>query len=226
MSLFEEAYSLRPLSHWLPRYQERNPGRFYQVRTLINNLLGPGRYRFTGEIEGGEYVFEYRDIRVPFPALSDGYRAFIGWIGDLLYHVCKTCPSGKRLRENQGIVMIDEVDLHIHPQWQMGLLPRLAKRLPRIQFIVTSHSPLLVGSLERQNIIVARQRRDGSSFLKRADVDVSRLDADQILLTTLFGLDTTRSGPQNSRIRRLLKSAREGDVAAADSPLPMRSSTK
>ena len=216
MSLFEEAYSLRPLGHWLPRYQERNPGRFSQVRTLINALLGPGRYRFTGEIEGGEYVFEYRKIRVPFPALSDGYRAFIGWIGDLLYHVCMTCPSGKMLRENQGIVMIDEVDLHIHPRWQMELLPRLAERLPRIQFIVTSHSPLLVGSLERQNVIVARQRRDGSSFLKRADVDVSRLDADQILLTTLFGLATTRSGPQNSRIRRLLKSAREGDVTAAE----------
>ena len=218
MSLFEETYSLRPLSHWLPRYQERNPGRFSQVKNLVNDLLGPGRYRFTGDMEDGEYVFEHGRIRVPFPALSDGYRAFIGWIGDLLYHVCMTCPSGKMLRENQGIVMIDEVDLHIHPRWQMKLLPRLASRLPRIQFIVTSHSPLLVGSLERRNIVVARRRRDGSSFLKRAevDVDVSRLDADQILLTPLFGLDTTRSGSQSSRIRRLLESARGGDVAAAE----------
>ena len=116
MSLFEETYSLRPLSHWLPRYQERNPGRFSQVKTLVNNLLGRGRYRFTGDMEDGEYVFEHGRIRVPFPALSDGYRAFIGWIGDLLYHVCMTCPSGKMLRENQGIVMIDEVDLHIHPR--------------------------------------------------------------------------------------------------------------
>ena len=76
MSLFEETYSLRPLSHWLPRYQERNPGRFSQVKTLVNNLLGPGRYSFTGDMEDGEYVFEYKRIRVPFPALSDGYRAF------------------------------------------------------------------------------------------------------------------------------------------------------
>ena len=226
MSLFEEAYSLRPLGHWLPRYQERNPGRFSQVRTLINNLLGPGRYRFTGEIEDGEYVFEYKQIRVPFPALSDGYRAFIGWIGDLLYHVCMTCPSGKKLRDNEGIVMIDEVDLHIHPRWQMELLPRLARQLPRIQFIVTSHSPLLVGSLERQNIVIARQRWNGSSDLKRAEVDVSRLDADQILLTALFGLDSTRSGSQQRRIRTLLESARGGDVDAAEKLMAELSGTE
>lgn len=215
MSLFEETYSLLPLSHWLPRYEAGNPGRFKQVRTLVNRLLGPGRYRFTGELENGEYVFRHGNIRVPFPALSDGYRALLGWIGDLLYHVCETCPRGKRLDENEGIVMIDEVDLHIHPGWQMGLLPRLAEQLPRIQFIVTSHSPLLVGSLEWQNVVVARQRKNGSSTLARAEVDVSRLDADQILLTELFGLESTRSGSQTRRMRELLRSARTGDSDAA-----------
>ena len=215
MSLFEDTYSLRPLSHWLPRYRERNPGRFSQVRTLINDLLGPERYCFTGEMEDGEYVFQNEWTRVPFPALSDGYRAFLGWIGDLLYHVCMTCPKGKMLRRNQGIVMIDEADLHIHPEWQMQLLPRLAEQLPRLQFIVTSHSPLLVGSLEWRNVIVARQRRDGSSILERVEVDVSKMDADQILLTTLFGLDSTRSDSQTRRIRRLLEDARAGDVEAA-----------
>ena len=215
MSLFEEDYSLLPLSHWLPRYEAENPGRFAQVRTLINGLLGRGRYRFTGKMENGEYIFQHRNAHVPFPALSDGYRALLGWIGDLLYHVCETCPSGKRLDENQGIVMIDEVDLHIHPGWQMALLPRLAQRLPRIQFIVTSHSPLLVGSLEWQNVIIARQRRNGSSSLERATVDVSKLDADQILLTELFGLQSTRSGSQTRRIRKLLERMREGDPDAA-----------
>ncbi len=215
MSLFEEAYSLLPLSHWLPRYEARNPGRFKQVKTLVNRLLGRGRYRFTGEMEDSEYIFEHGKVRVPFPALSDGYRALLGWIGDLLYHVCETCPSGRRLDRNEGIVMIDEVDLHIHPEWQMGLLPRLAQSLPRIQFIVTSHSPLLAGSLEWQNIIVARQQRSGSSTLGRSRIDVSRLDADQILLSELFGLGSTRSGNQTRRMREFLERARRGDVDAA-----------
>lgn len=214
LSLFDEAYSLLPLSHWLPRYQARNPGRFSQVTELINRLVGRGRYRFTGEMQDGEYIFRHRQTHVPFPALSDGYRALLGWIGDLLYHVCETCPSGKRLDENQGIVMIDEVDLHIHPKWQMELLPRLARRLPRIQFIVTSHSPLLVGSLEWRNIIVAQQRKDGTSVLKRVEANVSQMDADQILLTELFGLESTRSISQTRRIRKLLDDAREGDTEA------------
>ena len=217
MSLFEENYSLLPLSHWLPRYEVGNPGRFKQVRALVNRLLGPGRYRFTGEFENGECIFRHGNVRVPFPVLSDGYRALIGWIGDLLYHVCETCPRGKRLIENEGMVMIDEVDLHIHPGWQMGLLPRLAEQLPRIQFIVTSRSPLLVGSVEWQNVIVARQGRGGGSTLKRFPVDVSRLDADQVLLTELFGLESTRSGSQTRRIRELLRSTRSGDSDAVRS---------
>ena len=215
MGLFEETYSLLPLSHWLPRFQSGNPGRFVQVRTLVNRLLGPGRYRFTGDMEDGEYVFQHGSTRVPFPALSDGYRAFLGWIGDLLYHVCATCPGGKRLDENQGIVMVDEVDLHLHPAWQTELLPRLAGALPMIQFIATSHSPLLVGSLAWRNIVIARQRKNGTSYLSRTKVDVSKLDADQILLTELFGLRTTRSAAQSDRIRQLLEQTRQGNVGAA-----------
>ena len=214
MSLFEEAYSLLPLSHWLPRYQDNDPARFAEVRELVNRLLGRDRYRFTGDMEDGEYLFEDRNIRVPFPALSDGYRALLGWIGDLLYHICETCPSGKRIAENQGVVMIDEVDLHIHPGWQMRLLPEIARQLPRIQFIVTSHSPLLVGSLEWRNIIVIRQITDGSS-LERVRAQVSRMDADQILLTDIFGLESTRSASQTRRIRALLAHARDGDTEAA-----------
>ena len=216
MSLFEETYSLRPLSNWLPRYQQTNPDRFHETQTLVNHLLGPERYRFTGEMEDGEYIFQHGRIRVPFPALSDGYRAFLGWIGDLLYHVCETCPDERTLDQNQGIVMIDEVDLHIHPAWQMELLPRVARWLPRLQFIVTSHSPLLVGSLGWRNIILARQRENGASCMERvAGVAVARMDADQILLTELFGLESTRSGSQTRRIRSLLEDARKGDRDAA-----------
>lgn len=215
MSLFEEAYSLLPLSHWLPRYEEASPDRFREVKALVNRLLGRGRYQFTGEMESGEYVFRRGKVSVPFPALSDGYRAFLGWIGDLLYHVCETCPPGKELVKNQGIVMIDEVDLHMHPGWQLGLLPRLARQLPGIQFIVTSHSPLLVGSLEWQNVVIARQGSDGSCRLVRVQLDVSKLDADQILLTELFGLDSTRCASQTRRMRSLLKKTRDGDSEAA-----------
>ena len=215
LSLFEEAYSLLPLSAWLPAFQTKNPGRYKQIVNLVNRVVGKDQYRFTGELEDNEYVFERGGLRVPFPALSDGYRAYLGWIGDLLYHVCMTCPSGCKLVDNYGIVMVDEIDLHIHPKWQISIVPVLAKALPNIQFIVTSHSPLVVGSLEWMNIIQMEPGPKQSSKARRIKEGIHGLDADQILLTDFFGMKSTRSPSKESQLQRLTEKAREGDTAAA-----------
>jgi hypothetical protein len=154
-------------------------------------------------------------VAVPFPALSDGYRAFLGWLGDLLFHVCETCPSGKKLKETKGIVMVDEIDLHLHPKWQMTVLQTLAKEMPNIQFIVTSHSPLIVGSLEWMNIIVMQPGPRQSSTTKRIEWAVHGLDADQVLLTDFFGMDSTRAPGKKRTLKDLTLKAREGDTEAA-----------
>lgn len=214
-SLFEEAYSLLPLSAWLPALRKENPGRHKQVVNLINQMMGRGHYQFTGELEDNEYVFERGGLRVPFPALSDGYRAYLGWIGDLLYHICMTCPSGSKLVDNHGIVMVDEIDLHIHPKWQITILPVLAHALPNIQFIVTSHSPLVVGSLEWMNIILMVPDFKQSSRPKRIKKAIHGLDADQILLTDFFGMRSTRASAKESQLQKLTEAAREGNVSAA-----------
>lgn len=214
-SLFEDSYSLVPLNGWLPQYRARNPGRFKQVVTLLNSLVGSGHFQFTGEMEDGEYLFERGGLRVPFPALSDGYRAFLGWAGDLLYHVCMTCPSGKKLVENCGIVMIDEIDLHLHPEWQMHILPTLANALPKIQFIVTSHSPLIVGSLEWMNILTMQPEPGEASRIERISEPVHGLDADQVLLTGFFGLKSTRAQGRDRSIKALSLLASTGDPDAA-----------
>jgi len=214
-SLFEEAYSLIPMSAWLPQFKHSNPGRYKQVVNLVNRLMGKGHYTFTGEMEGEEFVSERRGLPVPFSALSDGYRAFLGWVGDLLYHVCMTCPSGKKLVDNRGIVMVDEIDLHLHPRWQMTVLPTLARTLPNIQFIVTSHSPLIVGSLEWMNIILMAPAPRQASTLKRIDWAIHGMDADQILLTDFFGLQSTRAEGKNRTLKALTLRAREGDAEAA-----------
>jgi hypothetical protein len=214
-SLFEEAYSLLPLNTWLPQLRHSNPGRHKQVVTLINRLMGKGHYTFTGEMGEDEYLFDRGGLKVPFPALSDGYRAFLGWIGDLLYHVCMTAPRGKMLYENKGVVLVDEIDLHLHPKWQMTVLRTLAKELPNIQFIATSHSPLLVGSLEWMNIIVMRPGPKQSSKAERLERAVHGLDADQVLLTDFFGMDSTRAPGKKRTLKELTLRAREGDNEAA-----------
>jgi hypothetical protein len=214
-SLFEEDYPLIPLETWLPEWITKNKGRYMQVTRLINSVLGRGHYQFTGTMESGEYLYEYQGLKIPFRALSDGYRAFLGWIGDLLYHICMTCPAGKELVDNSGIVLVDEIDLHIHPKWQMTVLPTLARELPNIQFIVTSHSPLIVGSLEWMNIIVMSAGMRQSSHPRRIASAVHGLDADQVLLTKFFGLESTRVAGKSRRLKQLTLSARTGDSNAA-----------
>jgi hypothetical protein len=218
MGLFEDDYSLRPLYTWLPRYKasKQLKGRYVQVEHLINRLVGKGGWEFTGrQDKEGEYLYGRKGAEVPFPALSDGYRAFLGWLGDLLFHVCETCPPGKKLVENRGIVMVDEIDLHLHPTWQMTVLQTLAKELPNIQLIVTSHSPLIVGALEWMNIILMRSGPKQSSTAVRLESAVHGLDADQVLLTDFFGMESTRAPGKNRMLKDLSLRARDGDTTAA-----------
>lgn len=213
--LFEDSYSLIPLSSWLPTYKSRNKGRYAQVVHLLNRVLFNSGYLFTDEIEGGDYLFKGRGgAKIPFQALSDGYRALIGWVADLLYHVCFTCPNGKKLVDNRGIAMVDEVDLHLHPGWQMRIVESLARALPNIQFIFTSHSPLVAGSLEWMNVIVMRNKR-GAVVAERLEQPIHGLDADQLLLTDMFGLESTRAGAKNKKLKQLSLDARSGDAKAA-----------
>lgn len=213
-SLFEDHFTLRPLSSWLPEWQSKNPGRYKQVVTLINKL-SLKHIKFTGRIERGEYLFEVGRNLVPFSAMSDGFKAFIGWIGDLLYHVCMGCPSGKRLVDNKGVVLVDEIDLHIHPEWQQTMIPVLALALPNLQFIFTSHSPLVVGSLERANIIHVETGANGTAKMARPDEEIYGKTADQILRSDIFGLNSTRAPEFRAQLDKLAEAATGGDREAA-----------
>ena len=218
MSLFEDSFSLIPLSSWLPQLKSGNPGRYTQVVHLINKLLAPGQYRFTGtHSETGDYLFERGGMSVAFPLLSDGYRAFIGWVADLLYHVCYGCPSGHKLVESCGVVLVDEIDLHLHPKWQMRVISTISKTLPRMQFVFTSHSPLIAGSLEWMNIITLKVAgKSNRTVAKRLKQSIHGLDADQILLSDFFGLKTTLATAKRRQLNTINDRNRAGD---ADAPL-------
>lgn len=215
--LFEEHYSLVPLSSWLPGYASRNPGRHKQVVQLLNKLLPDACRMHSTATEtdyGREYMFTMAGVDVPFRALSDGFRAYVGWIGDMLFHLCMGAPKGRKLTDNKGIVLIDEIDLHLHPEWQRVVLPNLSEVLPNIQFIVTTHSPLVVGSLQRQNIQLLEVTKDGTESRSLPE-RVHGKSAGQILLSPYFGLDSTRAPDIENKLEQLRSKSQTGSKPAA-----------
>ncbi len=92
---------------------------------------------------------------LPLSDLSDGYRAIIGLVADLAYRAIKLNPhlGADAVKQTRGIVLIDEIDMHLHPKWQKKIVDELKHAFPNIQFIATTHSPFIVQSLRADEII-------------------------------------------------------------------------
>src|SRR4028119_2278719 len=187
--LFEDHLGLTPLATWLPRAPQNHVS---QVEELLNGLL-PEEARFLGEMENDEYLFQHCGVSVPLGALSDGYRAYIGWFSDLLYNLSSTAPEGTSLSDIQGVVLVDEIDLHLHPEWQRDVIPKVARTLPNLQFIFTTHSPIVAGTLSSLNIFVLDMDGQGTSTVHQLEEPIHGRNADQILLSPYFKLKTTRA---------------------------------
>lgn len=212
--LFESQINLVPLITWLPQFKLKNKGRYRQIENLLNALL-PEEATFTGKELQGDFIFELRGQKVPFAALSDGYRAYIGWICDLLYHVCMTCPSGMRLVENRGLVLVDEIDLYLHPNWQRNIIELVSVTLPNLQFVFASHSPLVASSLNKENIFVTDINKKGMSVVRQFDERIFGLSADQALESSYFGVPSSRPPAFLEEVRSLTRQTRKSDPGAA-----------
>jgi predicted ATPase len=211
--LFEDNIQLVSMSSWLLP-SKLGKSRYREVVGLINRLL-PSDVRFRGGKRRGELLFAYRGVEVLASGLSDGYRAYLGWITDLLYHLSVVCASGRRLTDLTGVVLVDEVDLHLHPAWQRLIISRLSAELPNLQFILTTHSPIVAGSVSSRNIYIMEVEPDGTATARQLTEVIHGRNADQILLSRYFQLPTTRAPGFMDELRQLSARARDGDVRAA-----------
>ena len=96
---------------------------------------------------------------MPFDDLSDGYRNMVGIIADIAHRASRLNPhlGVDAAIKTQGIVLIDEIDLHLHPKWQRRVVADLKNAFPLLQFIVSSHSPFILQSLEPGEVIDLEQ---------------------------------------------------------------------
>ncbi len=91
-------------------------------------------------------------LLIPLEALSDGFKATFVWLFDMVIRIIENLGNINNRHLINGIILIDEIDLHIHPRWQRTILPTLCDYFPNIQFIVTTHSDLVAQSIEPKYI--------------------------------------------------------------------------
>lgn len=130
-----------------------------------SNIQHPGLRAFRNAMS--QFMPEYTNVRIDrhplrmtlqkrgewlnAEQLSDGEKIYLALIGDLCHRLSLANPSGNPL-EGDGIVLIDEIDLHLHPQWQGEIASALTRTFPNIQFIVTTHSPHVINSVPTSSI--------------------------------------------------------------------------
>ena len=90
----------------------------------------------------------------PFESLSDGYRVMVGMVADIARRMATLNPAlgDRAVLETPGVVLIDEVDLHLHPLWQRQVVETLLALFPQVQFIVTTHAPMVISSVHRNQV--------------------------------------------------------------------------
>lgn len=143
--------------------------------------------------EGSIYISTKHGDKIPFSNFSLGYKTVMSWVVDLTWRLFNAYPASKTPLLEHAIVLIDELDLHLHPIWQRDIMKHLSAHFPKVQFIATAHSPLMVQAAINDNYAVLNFDQDENSV--RLFDDIKSIDGwriDQILTSDFFGLKTSR----------------------------------
>ena len=101
--------------------------------------------------------------------MSDGEKCHLALVGDLAKRLAIANPGLKRALDGTGVVLIDEIDLHLHPTWQVMAVPQFARIFPNCQFIVSSHSPLVLSHVKPGSLFLFEQTDNGIIFKKAGE---------------------------------------------------------
>ena len=133
----------------------------YAMETCFSQITGYQDVKLLYNLDTNEIDCYYKNndglqMNIPLSQMSDGYKSTISLIADIAYRMAVLNPQlGTSVLDNtDGVVLIDEVDLHLHPAWQHRILSDLQKIFPQVQFIVTTHAPAVISSVRSENLVI------------------------------------------------------------------------
>jgi predicted ATP-binding protein involved in virulence len=132
---------------------EFTDGNFHNLRVVRSKTSR--NLNFTGSPDPPSLTITKNNQDFKLEQLSDGEKMLLMLVTDLARRLAIANPGlGVNALEGEGIVLIDEIDLHLHPQWQRIVIPSLTRTFPNCQFIVTTHSPQVLSNVKRENVFI------------------------------------------------------------------------
>jgi energy-coupling factor transporter ATP-binding protein EcfA2 len=212
VTMFQEAASLYEVDQWLRNLSHKKlEGKATESEHLsllleiLRDDLMPNQITVDRVDSDGLWLKDRNGLQLSWADMSDGYRAALALLADIVRHLISAYGSegltdrgtdGKLRIVKSGVVMIDEIDAHLHPEWQREIGFWLKRHFPNIQFLVTTHSPIICQAADENGLFVLPE--PGGTDTPRAltsdeytHVIASRPDT--ILLSPAFGLQNTRS---------------------------------
>jgi len=233
VTMFQEAASLAEVDEWLRTLNHKKLEGKRAESAQLDLLLGilsddllPNQIVVDGVDSDGLWLRDRNGVRLSWDEMSDGYRAGLALLADILRHLIKvygfdgltgTDQDGKSFIKRSGVVLIDEVDAHLHPEWQREIGFWLKRHFPKIQFLVTTHSPIICQAADPNGLFVLPEPGAGDAPHRLSDENYRKVVAgrpDTILLTPAFGLPNTRS-PRAVEARAMLAKYRSKRRAGA-----------
>lgn len=136
----------------------------------------------------GRICVKVEDRPVPIERLSEGYRSVFALAVDIFRQMLSQFSD---LERAHGVVLVDEIETHLHPRWKMQVMRALRRALPNVQFIVTTHDPLCLRGMEDGEVVVLQRNADGEIALLENLPSLKGMRAEQLLTSDYFGLSST-----------------------------------
>ncbi|MFL6229645.1 MAG: AAA family ATPase, partial [Pyrinomonadaceae bacterium] len=174
------------------RYQ----GLIQKVFDIIGSMTEGMKLNYVGVIGGrGEekriLIETDNGTEIRLESLSQGTLSLLGWVGILMQRLYEVFDQDEDPTTRYALILMDEIDAHMHPLWQRKLFTHLKGSFPRAQFIATTHSPLVVSGMSTKQVVRFARNDEGKAVVLTLAPDVTFGYTDQVLTSLLFGLPTT-----------------------------------
>ncbi len=158
-----------------------------------------------------ELMIHFKDEEPkPFSMLSEGFRNMLAIVADIAHRCARLNPhlNENILTETEGIVIIDEIDLHVHPNWQRNIVGNLKKTFPKIQFIVTTHSPFIVQSAVDRLIDIGKENYTEPQH----DLSLHEVAYEILGVESMYGVQNHHKEKQSEAYLSLLAKAEKDEL--------------